>query len=116
MSNLLTSIKKAAKEAVEEAEPAGIIFGTVVSASPLKVQVEQKLLLTKEFLILTKNVIDYEAELEIEWQTETEQGHKHEIKKIKKVKFKNAVKKGDKLILIKQQGGQKYVVLDKIMS
>ena len=116
MANLLTSIKQAAKEAVEEGEPTGIVFGTVVSASPLKIQVEQKLTLTKEFLILTRNVVDYETEVEIKWESETEEGHTHKIQGVKKVKFKNAVKSGDKVILIKQQGGQKYVVLDKVIN
>ncbi|KAB1436585.1 DUF2577 domain-containing protein [Candidatus Galacturonibacter soehngenii] len=121
MANLNESIKKVALAAVNEGEPATFCFGTVTSASPLKIQVQddQKLLLTKEFLVLTKNVIDYDTEVQITWETELENGpdsHKHEIKGKKKVKILNALKQNDKVVMIKQQGGQKYLVIDKIMG
>jgi fibronectin type 3 domain-containing protein len=113
MANLNEQIKKVAMDAFNQSEPATFIYGTVTSASPLTIQVEQKLSLTKEFLVLTKNVIDYEAEVEVDWKTDDAT---HTIKGIKKMKMKNGLKVADKVILVKQQGGQKYLVLDKIMS
>lgn len=160
---LLNIIKKAAKETIDESTPANIIFGTVTSTSPLNINVEQKINLTKEFLILTKNVIDYEVDVSINWSTENkslngnhshdisgeisvnssasvnpnpdnvsisinndvnsllavdeqslELAHAHNIIGKKTLIIHNALKDGDKVILIRQQGGQKYVVLDKI--
>jgi hypothetical protein len=119
MANLNNAIKQVAMAAVNESEPATFLFGTVISANPLQIQVEQKMLLTKEFLVLTKNVIDYEVDVEVDWKTESETctvSHTHEIEGKKKIKVQNALKKNNKVILLKQQGGQKYLVLDKVME
>mgnify|MGYP004559748891 CR=1 FL=1 len=40
--------------------------------------------------------------------------HKHNIKGTKSITIHNALKVGDRVILIQQMGGQKFVVLDKI--
>lgn len=40
--------------------------------------------------------------------------HIHEIKNKKKIIIHNALKKGEKVLLIKGLGGQKYVVLDRL--
>lgn len=119
MANLNEQIKKVAMDAVYQSEPSTFVFGTVISASPLKIQIDQKMLLTKEFLVLTKNVVNYEVEVEVDWETEEETctvGHKHKLIGKKKMKIFNALKVQDKVILIKQQGGQKYLVLDKVMG
>lgn len=108
MSELLSIIKKAAVEAVEASDPAGITYGTVVSDSPLLVSIDQKLTLSQEFLILTKNVRNYTVEVTDGSVTGAAEGRTSVIR--------NALKKGDALIMIKQQGGQKYIVLDKIES
>lgn len=119
MANLNDAIKQVAMGAVAQSEPSTFLYGTVQSASPLQIQVDQKMLLSKEFLILTKNVIDYETDVEIEWTTELETctvPHMHEIKGKKKMKVLNALKANDKVILLKQAGGQQYLVLDKVMG
>ena len=41
----------AAVEAVETSGPVTVAYGTVVSTEPLAVQLDQKILLTKEFLV-----------------------------------------------------------------
>ena len=86
-------IKKAAVEAVEAEKPAGIYFGPVTSVNPLRIRVEQKMTLEKEQLVLTRNVTDYE----------TEDGS-----------VQNALKQGEEVILFRMQGGQRYVVTDRI--
>lgn len=160
---LLNIIKKAAKEAIDEATPSNVMFGTVTNTSPLTINIEQKLNLTSEFLVLTKNVVDYTVDVSMNWSTETRSlnanhshdassevsvsskasvspnpdnisvsitnntssdvsvqqkninlSHAHEISGRKSLTIHNALKSGDKVILIRQHGGQKYVVLDKI--
>ena len=86
-------IKKAAVEAVEAEKPAGIYFGTVTSVNPLRIRVEQKMTLEKEQLVLTRNVTDYETE---------------------DSSVQNALKQGEEVILFRMQGGQRYVVTDRI--
>ena len=98
-NDLLLAIKKAALDAVKSQHPVSICFGSVTSASPLKIMVEQKLTLGKAQLILTRNVTDYKVNM-------NEQ----------EVTIHNALKIGDEVILIKQQGGQKYLVLDRVVK
>lgn len=40
--------------------------------------------------------------------------HQHSISGTKNITIHNALKQGDKVVLIRAQGGQKYVVLDKV--
>lgn len=112
------TIKQIAGDYFESQDPATFLYGTVVSAVPLQIQVDsdKKMTLDAGFLVLTSLVQDVEVDVEIEWETETggkAEPHKHEIKKEKKMKIKNALKAGEKVILIRQQGGQKYLVVDR---
>lgn len=116
MEDILKMFKKAAKEAFEASDPTAIQFGEVISVAPLKILVEQKKLLTMAQLVLTRNVRDYEIEMTIEHVTEASESHTHEYKGKKKFIVHNALKLGDSVMLIKMQGGQKYIVLDKEVS
>lgn len=116
MNDIVTAIKKAAKEAIEAADPTAIQFGKVTSTSPLKIVVEQKKELTIAQLILTRNVKDYETEMTVEHVTEVTDAHTHEYKGRKKFLVHNALKVGDHVMLLKIQGGQKYIVWDKEVS
>lgn len=99
---LVKAMKRAALEAVEASKPVNVCFGQVVSASPLQINVEQKMILGKTQLILSRNVTDFKtmvtAQLEIE----------------KEITIHNALEVGDEVILIRQQEGQKYIVIDRI--
>lgn len=119
MEDILKSFKTAAIEAIEASDPTAIQFGEVISVAPLKILVEQKKPLTMAQLILTRNVRDYEIEMTVEHITEAGNGpdtHTHEYKGKKKYIVHNALKMGDKVMLIKMQGGQKYIVWDKEVS
>lgn len=135
-SELLKTIKQAATDAVNASNPCGILFGTVTSNNPLEISIEQKMTLSKEFLILTKNVVDYNVDVSMNWNTNEKSlnanhnhsasdgvsveqknidvSHNHAINGRKQLTIHNSLKNGDKVILIQVQGGQKYVVLDKI--
>lgn len=119
MDDILKMFKKAAKDAIEASDPTAIQFGEVISIAPLKILVEQKKLLTIAQLVLTRNVKDYEIEMTVEHVTEEGNGpdtHTHEYKGKKKFTVHNALKIGEKVMLVKMQGGQKYIVWDKEVS
>ena len=84
MNTFLGNIKRAAVEAVEAKKPMTVIFGKVTSAAPLKVQVDQKLELSGAQLVTTSAV----------------RGH-------------NALTAGEKVIILRADGGQKFIVLDR---
>ena len=128
---LVKAVKQAAVEAVRADAPMAICYGTVLSPTPLKIQVDQKKILGTAQLILTDAVRDYNVEMStIEGTgkslgphyTEDESGgsgypafaaHKHRYQGRKKWRIHNALKKGEKVILLRCDGGQKYVVLDR---
>ena len=131
INKLVRLVKQAAVEAVRADAPMAVCYGTVLSPSPLKIQVDQKKILGEAQLILTDSVRDYNVEMStIEGTgkslgphyTEDESGgsgypafaaHKHRYQGRKKWRIHNALKKGEKVILLRCDGGQKYVVLDR---
>ncbi len=123
-------MKKAAVEAVNASKPANMVFGTVISESPLKIKVDQKLILTSKQLVLARNVTKHEIEVEPSLNkepyfhlTESTSGgsgdasfssHNHRYEGRKKFLVYNELKSGEEVILMQISGGQKYVVLDRI--
>lgn len=86
MPDLLETIKKAAVDAVVASNPTSVVFGTVTATAPLRINLEQKLVLGTGQLIGTARVAS------------------------------EGLLNGDKVILIRMQGGQQYVVLDKVVN
>ena len=122
-------IKKAARDEMDASKPVKVCYGEVTSDSPLKIQVDQKLVLETEQLVLCRNVTDYECDVEFSLKTE-KLDHNHtgvhgltstktlqyEVKNKKKMKVYNALKKGDAVLLLREQGGQKFIVIDRIKA
>lgn len=115
-------IKRAALDAVEASNPMQVCFGTVTSASPLKIMVDQKKILSSAQLILTNNVRDFSVNMVVDHNTENTSGgsgeaafaaHRHEYKGTKKFRVLLGLKVGEKVILIRCNGGQKFLVLDR---
>ena len=100
---LLKVMKQTAKETEHASCPVQVCFGKVTSASPLKIQVDQKITLSKAQLILTRTVTDHEVIGSTDAETYTRT-------------INNALKAGDEVVLLRQQGGQKYIVLDKVVK
>ena len=124
-NDLLNIVKKAAVEAVNASQPSDFCFGKVTSAKPLKILVEQKMTLGVAQLILTRNVTDFKTNVTIDWTTETKSGgsgessfasHNHSVSGKKEMTVHNALQVGDAVILLKKKGGQKYLVLDRVVN
>lgn len=144
--DILNVIKRAALEAVNASQPSDFYFGKVTSIEPLKIAVEQKMTLGAAQLILTRNVTDYKIKVSMEWETEAVEDHNHyysgncsdggscsgttdsdgshkhkivgkkEEKTEKELTIHNALKVDDIVILLKKKGGQKYLVLDRVVE
>ena len=130
-NELVRLVKRAAVEAVQADAPMAICYGNVTSTAPLKIQVDQKKILGEAQLILTDNVRDFnvvlstiegEGKSEGPHYTADESGgagdaafasHRHRYQGRKKWRVHNALKMGEKVILLRCDGGQKYVVLDR---
>ncbi len=121
-NGFLEAVKQAALGAQESTKPVHVLQGEVVSKSPLKIRVEQKLELSEEHLILTRNVTDFVTAVSVSWETgETGGGsgeaayekHRHPVAGRKPITVHNGLNVGESVILIRQQGGQKFVVVDR---
>lgn len=117
--DLLEIIKKAALDAAEATHPADFCFGKVTSEKPLKIMVEQKMTLGEAQLVLTRNVTDFETKVTVDninvYHTSKSSPVKTWMDE-QKVKIHNSLKTGEEVILIKQKGGQKYLVLDRVVK
>lgn len=102
-NDLLVAIKKAAIDAVENIKPVNIAFGKIESIDPLSVNVENKLKLSSEQLIMRDIFKEYELECEVDG-------------KIGIARLDLKLKPGDDVILFRVQGGQKYLVLDRVVK
>ena len=83
MPNLMESMRQIAANERQAALPMTICFGKVIALSPFRVQIDQKLVLTKEFFVVKSGV------------------------------SASSFKVGDVLILFRNEGGQKYLIFDK---
>lgn len=90
MPELLEVIKRTAKEVLDASKPVNITYGTVVGVSPLSVKLSDKLTLSKTALTSTAAITDDEGKL--------------------------ALAIGDKLILLRVQGGNRYVIVDRVVD
>ena len=124
-NDLLEVVKRAAIGAVNASQPSDFSFGKVISTSPLKILVEQKMTLGAAQLVLTRNVTDYKTRVTVDWLTGTASGgsgdssfasHNHSVSGTKEMTVHNALQVGDEVILLKKQGGQKYLVLDRAVK
>lgn len=131
-SRLLGIIKTAATEAVDANKPMEYAVGTVEAEPPgLAIRLDQKRLLTMEFLVLTRNVTDFETEISFDdpdilqqiavWNDSISElllagKMKFEEKVNHKITMYNALKVGEKVILLRLQGGGGYLVLDRVVS
>ncbi len=66
----LNTIKKAALEAVKNSMPANIVLGVVESQNPLSIRIDQKIVLTEEFLLLSRNVTEYQYDMSVNHSTD----------------------------------------------
>ena len=126
MADLVELLKELSKATSESMDLFEHRKGTVESINPLAIKVDQKLILENEELLLTHLVKDYEVDISVSHQTEPFEivegaptdikKHKHEYKGRKKITIHQGLKVGEEVILLKVQGGQTYIVLDRYTS
>ena len=123
--DLLKAVQEASIAAVAASKPTDILFGTVQSVSPLTVFIDAKLLIPEKALALSRNVTDFDTEVTVQWRTENTSGggggydafssHSHAITGRKPIRVHNALKTGENVILIRMAGGQKYLIVDRVV-
>lgn len=130
---MIELIKQIAINVNEQSKLSKFEFGTVESISPLKIRIDQKKILEQNDLMLSHLVRDYYVDITVQHSTDSIYGgwdtthshpnagdnvipidHEHEYKGRKKIMIHNGLKVGEKVVLIRQMGGQLYYILDRI--
>lgn len=94
---LVKAVKKVSVNAVNASKPVEVCFGKVMGVSPLKVLVDQKLVLGGAQLVLCRGVCNFST-----------------VVGGKLVDVLNALKVGEAVVMLRMQGGQRYLILDRI--
>lgn len=128
-TGLIDIMKRAAVEAEDSRQPCDLRFGTVTSVKPLKVQITNQFTIPEGLLIIPEHLTDHEIQVTLDLNTSSNGththtcdgtttssngSHEHEIKGNKTITVHGALKKGDKVALIRKTGGQSYYILDRI--
>jgi hypothetical protein len=81
---LAEAIKLLAQQQNDGTYPTAVLFGTVKAINPLKVQIDSKIIV-EDFLVIAERLTKNDP-----------------------------LKVNDKVIVLRQQGGKKYIILDRI--
>lgn len=116
-NDLVRAIKQASADASDAGYPVNILMGTVGSLSPLTVKVEQRFDIGKEQLIIPEYLTDHEVNVKFEGETEKsgEPEHWHKYGGKVAVTIYGGLKAGDHVVLVRQQGGQKFIIIDRVV-
>jgi hypothetical protein len=110
---MLNAIKQAAVDALEASNPATVMFGTVTKSNPLEVNVDQRFTLDADFLIVPELMTRYEIDLR---HNHTAPGGSTGDGLTQLIVIRPGLQAGDRVVLIRVQGGQRYLILDKVVN
>ncbi|MBB6632754.1 DUF2577 domain-containing protein [Cohnella thailandensis] len=96
---MIDAIKQAALAALEASCPVIVQYGTITNPNPLEVNVDQRFTLDADFLIQTEATTELKA---------TIAGVDYVIRP--------GLQAGDQVVLVRLQGGQKYLILDRVVE
>lgn len=130
---MIDAIKEVVEKLIDRKKMTKLEFGIVETVSPLTIRVEAKKLLQAEDLVLSHLVKDYYVDITVQHSTDSIYGswntshshpeagnntipidHEHEYKGRKKILIHNGLLKGEKVAMIRQEGGQIYYIIDRI--
>lgn len=127
--SLYDGMKTIANNLIKSLQFTEVTFGRVTAVNPLEITVNQKKVITENFIELTNNVRDHSIDITVSMTTEINThkhgngndgqdtdnvDHNHDIKGRKKIILHYGLKVGERVLLIKAQDGKKYVVIDRV--
>lgn len=126
MSNqLMNALQKLAYNTYQAGKPADYILGVVETVNPLVIRLDAKETITEEFLVLTDAVRDYDVDITVNHTTENAAGgsgyaeyasHNHGYKGRKRITVHNGLTPGESVVMLRQLGGQEYLVISRIFN
>lgn len=127
--DVVDTIKAITTGVMENSHLSNVFRGKVTSVSPLEISINNQVTLSGMFLILTNAVKDHDVDIMVSWETVNnthqhengndgkptdEHTHNHMVWGRKRITIYNGLTMGEEVLLLRLQGGQDYVVLDRI--
>lgn len=119
-------IKEFSMGAYDASNPTSLKYGTVTKTDPLEITITSTFKLPRELIIVPQHLTDWEVDITTTgygWVTDNKSGgsgdpafasHNHGINQTRRtVMVHNALKVGDRVALIREQGGRKFMVFDR---
>ena len=98
---------------------ADVVYGIVINTNPLKVQLSNNMVIDDNFIILGKHIGKFKlpGKATIEVQSHGDQiGNRPTVSEkitFKEMEFDNSLKKGDKVTMIRMDGGQQFYLFER---
>lgn len=121
-NRIVDTLKSLVLDTVNAGTPMEVVIGEVIAVNPYQIQVDPKIIIPESNLVFTKNTTDYTVEMSVDHVTENRAGgsgdaefesHNHDYYGRKKFLVHNSLVLGDKVILLQESGGQRYIALDR---
>lgn len=100
-TGIIDIIKRASLDAMQNAQLCDLRYGKVVKTNPLKVQITNQFTIPQAMLVVPEHLTKHTVSVTLDSQT-------------KNMVINNELKVGDKVVLLRKQGGQSYFILDRI--
>lgn len=110
---MLSVIKEAVKQTIEAEKLTDFTAGTVLSVNPLKIEITKKLILGSNQLAVSERLTDHFEYMTSVGNDFEDIKDKSKYEARKKYIVYSGLKAGDKVILARKAGGQKYFVIDR---
>lgn len=123
-----TIVKMIVDDQLDAKQMSNWCTGVVSKVNPLEITINQKNIIPAQYLILTNAVKDHDVDITVSWNTEEDTHkhgngnngqptadvtHKHGVSGRKKITIHNGLTVGENVLLLRETGGQRYVVLDR---
>lgn len=99
MGNVAELARRIKRMSMKQTELSDMLFGKVISTSPLTIQIDPKLILTEEFLVLSETVRGLTIPVEVDGKKGTAVYHPLAV--------------GDTVKLMRISQGKKYYVIER---
>ncbi|KQN96245.1 DUF2577 domain-containing protein [Paenibacillus sp. Leaf72] len=126
MMALLDAIKKAGAAAHASGNPVAVLIGRVTGTNPLEVNVDQRFTLSEDFLIIPESMTQLETGLMLTYEAGTDEAEGTSTNQGvietaaagsgSMLRIRRALDIDDKVLLLRVQGGQQFVVLDRVSA
>jgi len=97
-----------------ESDYADIVYGKVISDSPLKIQTSNQMILSESFLVLGRQVTKHQERIRVLSHHDSigdTSGNRPDV--FETIEIDGTLKDGDSVVMIRFNGGQQFFVLER---